>query len=434
MGWNQDIKPNDSISFGFTASYDEELSEPDDYYMTRVCQEVTDDYDAYYKIDNKWDYGCVGKIIIRNNSDREIEDWKISFDTNLIIKSIWNAQIGKYYDSKYYVNNSGYNSNIKPHESVEIGFEASFKGDIEIKNILLYNMSMLIDDSNYDYGSNLTYEEIDLSDLEADIHSSKFIEQSDIYNKFNDDVSFDELGDFEYSNNEKNTLLKNAPKYSKAQLKKDIKELVKNDVSLKIVRTYSSDQAIDIILGYNNTINEAAKKYGVNKALIQAVLLRELTCINASDDLADIAVMNYYNYKQQLENYSKKPWYIQIIIGTPEPKLPMREDSSTGYGQIFAKTGINARNATLQKGEAKMYYSKWKQRKTMWYKLKDNKTYNITMVARVLKMETKNLKLSSPLENISLVLSRYNNGTTKKATQYGEICNRYYKLFKKYNG
>lgn len=643
VGWNQDIKTNDSISFGFTATYENDLSEPENYCMTRVCQQVTKDYNINYKINNKWNDGCIGTIIVKNNSDSEIEDWKISFETELDIKSIWNATISEYSDQKYYINNSGYNTNIKPHEIVEIGFEANYSDAIVIKDFLLYNMDILIQDTTdtdsdgltdcyeintsktsanckdsdgdglddyyelfvlwtnpnvkdtdnngvsdadedfdkdglnnieefiidtdpyladtdndllSDYQEYKTYhtdpllddtdsdglidgDEIKLklnplmkdSDNNGIIDSLELIEQTQIFNEFdknspiigmcltakisgdinnsyfiydyegametisgklckeicidnitntvatiqfkidnsklncdindllilgyydgeykllNTKIDIDNkllsasitesnatyciVNKLEYSNKKMMQYKSKSKKYTKKQLKSDIKELVKKDVSLNYVRIYTSDQAVDIILKYNNTINTASKTYGIDKALIQAILLRELTCLNYSDTVADSAVICYYSYMQQLENYNKLPWYKQIITGAPQMPVPLREDSSTGLGQIFAKTGINARNATLQKGEAKMKYSNWKQRKSMWYRLKDNNDYNITMVARVLKMEK--YKLSPSSRNSLLILSRYNNGKTKKATSYGNICYKYSSLFKKYN-
>lgn len=646
LGWNQDIKSNNSIRFGFTVKYENDISKPSQYSMTRVCQQVKSDYKINYKINNKWENGCIGTIIIKNNSDYEIEDWKISFDTDLNFNSIWNAQISEYVNGKYYVNNLGYNSNIKPHEIIEIGFEANYSDTIDIKHFLLYNMDILIQENidtdcdgltdsyeynvsktsanckdsdgdglddyyelnksitdpkindtdgngvpdgdedfdgdglknidEYNIGTNPYSEDTDndlLSDYEEYItyktdplvddtdndglidgdeiklklnplskdsdnnginDSLELINQTKIYNEFdknspiinmflttkisgdinnsyfiyenegvmecvsgklcneicvdnitntsaniqfkidtsklncdiNDllileyhngfykllDTKIDNdkkllsatimesnatyciVNNLEYENNEKMryAVKSKSKNYSEKQLKNDIKRLVKKDVSLNIVRTYSSDQAINIILKYNDKITSASKTYGINKALIQAVLLRELTCLNVSDDVADSAVISYYSYKQQLENYNKLPWYKQIIFGPPVVPVPIREDSSTGLGQIFAKTGINARNATLQKGESKMNYSNWKQRKSMWYRLKDNNAYNITMVARVLKMEK--YKLAPSSRSTILILSRYNNGNAKKATTYGNICYRYYNLFNKYNG
>lgn len=215
------------------------------------------------------------------------------------------------------------------------------------------------------------------------------------------------------------------------QLKKELKKLVQKDVSFKVVRHYNSDRAVDVILKYDANITSASKKYGINKAMIQAILLRELTCVNAADDIADSSVMEYYNYKQELGNYMKLSWTRQLLVGPPTAPVPYKEDSSTRLGQIFAKTGINARNYTLQTHEAKTSYSNWKQRKSIWYNLKYKNTYNITMVTRVLKMEK--MKLPASKRTVPMILTRYNNDTKNSTSKYGNICYRYYNIFKRYN-
>lgn len=49
-GWNQDIKANEEISFGFTVSYTTELDEPHDFYMSQVCKHVKENYKVPYRI------------------------------------------------------------------------------------------------------------------------------------------------------------------------------------------------------------------------------------------------------------------------------------------------------------------------------------------------------------------------------------------------
>ena len=121
--------------------------------------------------------------------------------------------------------------------------------------------------------------------------------------------------------------------------------------------------------------------------MIQAILFRELTCVNTPDKMVDNYVMNYYYNKAKLEKFMKKDWKEQLKSIPLKLRFQEKEDSITGLGQIFAKTGIKARNTFLSKGEKYYSYSNWKQRKKIWYKLKDNNAYNTTMVAKVLKMK-----------------------------------------------
>ena len=54
--WNHDIKADDSVSFGMTVYYENEIDEMKDYYLTRMCQ-ATDqnDYKIEYEEYSHWD-------------------------------------------------------------------------------------------------------------------------------------------------------------------------------------------------------------------------------------------------------------------------------------------------------------------------------------------------------------------------------------------
>lgn len=632
--WNQDIKPNQSIQFGITVKYNEEMNIPQNFNMTKVCKIVDVVYDVKYTIHNQWNNNRIsGTICISNNSDKTIEDWKLSFNTKLNITSIWNANIESHKDETVYINNSDFNSDIRPNTNVKIGFTAEYTDDVAIENFVLYTMETYMEDTSdsdndglIDYyeenisftdknnmdtdndglsdkyelmylntdplnpdsdsnGINDNMEDIDgdglinideqeyntdpfsddtdsdgisdyneifvyntnplLEDTDSDgisdyseikmglnplmkdsdengiIDSSEIIKQyvaldtsddhyidniiicsempgdieehievginrentfgvkdlvSCIYSIENDcnsemrislklkslkqnincnnfslvefidndfkiiNTEFDEneytLSFVTNSNlsyygivssqlyemeNSKSSIITKKSATSKSNkekiLRNSLKQQVKEDLGNKAVtKKYSTNEAIDKILKYDKTISSASASWGVNKALIQALLLRELTCYNVLDDVADAAVMNYYVYKQQLEDYMKMDWLRQVLVGTPTPVLPQREDSSTGLGQIFAKTGMSARNYCLTKSEKKFSYSNWKERRIVWYNLKDNDGYNIITIAKILKMEAKGINkinLQSPsTSDAKLLLTRYNNGGT----------------------
>lgn len=123
--------------------------------MTRVCQPVSENYAINCVINNKWDHSCTGSIIIENKSEYEIEDWKLTFETELSINSIWNANINQHIDNEYYIDNCNYNCNIKPHKSIEIGFVADFTDNTDIKNFILYQMSVFFEDDTDTDGDGL---------------------------------------------------------------------------------------------------------------------------------------------------------------------------------------------------------------------------------------------------------------------------------------
>lgn len=178
-------------------------------------------------------------------------------------------------------------------------------------------------------------------------------------------------------------------------------------------------------------ISGAARKYKVKKEVIQSILARELICIWAQDAVADTAVTNYYYNRQALEHYMSLSWWKQILFGQPNLLFPEREDSSTGIGQMYAKTSINATNYLK---ETNINYDNWKERKVVWFNLRDNNKYSAQMVAKVLCNNAKKEDMSKPtkkeIQNISAL---YNASTIAKGAAYGKKIYKYNKWFAKYN-
>lgn len=76
-GWNQDIAPNQEVTFGFIASYEEKMDIPHDFIMAMICVPVSTPYEINYVVTGEWDEGLSGQLTISNQSDIAIEDWKI---------------------------------------------------------------------------------------------------------------------------------------------------------------------------------------------------------------------------------------------------------------------------------------------------------------------------------------------------------------------
>lgn len=221
-------------------------------------------------------------------------------------------------------------------------------------------------------------------------------------------------------------------KYSKQDLVNNIKNNFEKEKGWKAkVRKYKVSEAVDIVLKYDSEISKAAKKYKVKKEVIQAVLARELICIWAQDAVADSAVMNYYHNQREIEYYMSLKWWQQLFYGQPNCLYPQREDSSTGIGQMYAKTSINATNYL---GETNIDYANWKKRKVVWFKLKDNNKYSAKMVAKVLCSNAKKKNMSDPTKKeIQNIAALYNASTVKKGAAYGKKIYKYNKWFAKYN-
>lgn len=122
-GSNQDIPAGQSVRFGFTAKAEGEIVLPKDYEL--LCYEETVPEIAYeisFKVTSDWVSAFNGEIQIKNISDVTIEDWKLEFDFDREIERFWTADILSVNSNHYCIKNKGYNANIKPGETLSLGF------------------------------------------------------------------------------------------------------------------------------------------------------------------------------------------------------------------------------------------------------------------------------------------------------------------------
>jgi hypothetical protein len=208
---------------------------------------------------------------------------------------------------------------------------------------------------------------------------------------------------------------------------KDLNFVEKN----KNIGFNSTDESIDIILDHDKEITEASEKYNVPKEVIQAVMLKELRMKDGLDVVSDTSVDNYFAYQRAMENYSNLPAWQKAITPVPQPSLPMKEDSSTGPGQIFIKTVIEAEKEV---NENEIDSSDWKEREKIWNELKNDEK-NIDYMGLVLKSKAqeKGIDLSNATdEEIETVIASY-NGSGDAAAEYGEEVKGYSETFYNYN-
>ena len=139
--WNQDIPVDGKVSFGMTVEYSGEIEFPKEILLTKECLIVEGDYRVEYKENSRWDNHVCGQIVISNNTDHRIEDWKLDLNSNLDIENIWNAKVVSKYGNIYRLDNAQYNQNIEVGQSVEFGFIAKVDGQVIIDDYVLNEMS-----------------------------------------------------------------------------------------------------------------------------------------------------------------------------------------------------------------------------------------------------------------------------------------------------
>lgn len=155
-GHNQDINVNQSVNFGFKAIHDGNVSIPRNFEFMMCELYVPDEYfEITTNVTSDWKSAYNGEIRIKNTSDIVIEDWIIEFDSIHNIDSFYTAEIISHEDNHYVIKNKGYNANIKPGETIILGFNGS-PGDAsgEIENVklghVITNIEYLLRDTDGD--------------------------------------------------------------------------------------------------------------------------------------------------------------------------------------------------------------------------------------------------------------------------------------------
>lgn len=146
VGYNSEIKPNESITFGYTLS-GEDLTVPEDIEICSHRSVKSSGFKVEMIETGNWGTGFQAEINISNLTDKPIEAWELSFDGNFAIEEIWNAKLLSEEENTYKTAGLEGNITIQPNSSVMFGIRANKEEDIHpfIGNIVL--SEMIIDDN-----------------------------------------------------------------------------------------------------------------------------------------------------------------------------------------------------------------------------------------------------------------------------------------------
>ncbi|MEU7582278.1 glycoside hydrolase domain-containing protein [Streptomyces sp. NPDC041068] len=181
-----------------------------------------------------------------------------------------------------------------------------------------------------------------------------------------------------------------------------------NDKDWATLGGVSTTKAFDMVLSADWLFTSLARQLKLRKALIQAPVLWELRKLNPGDAAADELV-----------------------------KKGVKDDSSTGWGQIFAWVTIAARNYCMQQKIINGAPLTSADTRAVWKKLNEDETYNIRSVAYLTIYNAHQLGIARPSLTTSpadtqALLARY-NGTGADAKQYGRELMGLYKVLENYN-
>ena len=185
----------------------------------------------------------------------------------------------------------------------------------------------------------------------------------------------------------------------------------------------SLEKALDLVLTNDEIISKTAEKYSIEKEFIQAIIFQEQRFLGFDDPIADALVLQSNVYDKNLEKFVNRNYFY-----APLPILRYRNDSSTGLGQIFAKTAINAINA--YEGIQKYSVNSKEDIKAIWNALQ-NTEFNIDTIGSIM-LYNKNILLDENNFSNRNLLKLY-NGSGNLAEKYSLVTEQYFNAFKEYN-
>lgn len=125
--WNQDIKPGQSVTIGFTAASSDggEITDAPSFYLlnTKTVTLSSSDLTYTYEQYSDWGAGYNGALILTNNSGASIRDWSMTFGATRPITQIDSAVLTSDSDGTYTITNDGNNQNISNGQNYRIGLQ-----------------------------------------------------------------------------------------------------------------------------------------------------------------------------------------------------------------------------------------------------------------------------------------------------------------------
>lgn len=123
-GYNYEIEPSSSVEFGYILR-GENLTFPNGFELCNKRVEKKSGYTVDFNITSEWDNGFNADIVITNTTNKPIEAWALTFDSNFAINNYWNCKLLDNTNSKYTIANKLWTTPIVAGGSATFGFSAN---------------------------------------------------------------------------------------------------------------------------------------------------------------------------------------------------------------------------------------------------------------------------------------------------------------------
>lgn len=176
-GYNYEIAPDGSISFGYTVVGADDL--PESIVLSSERRDFDPaDYSVTLNVENDWGTGFIGNIAIEAIGDKPIEAWRLSFDANFDLSSVWNASLLGSENNSYTVDSTYATAFIQPGETVSFGL-CGIKDNDKIPEISNISINGVVVDGSID-NTNIpdSSEDDSISDSSSENYSSDNLEDN----------------------------------------------------------------------------------------------------------------------------------------------------------------------------------------------------------------------------------------------------------------
>lgn len=133
-GWNRDILPGETVSFGLAEAGSFPGFPENASIIKSGNAQAQNGHSVAFNYDSEWGEGFVATITISNDSPENIEDWILEFDFDRDITSVWNAVLESHEGDHYVIKRAPETFRISPGQSISFGFigEGGTSGEMPV--------------------------------------------------------------------------------------------------------------------------------------------------------------------------------------------------------------------------------------------------------------------------------------------------------------
>lgn len=340
-GYNANIEPNASVSFGYNLVNAESFPE-----MIVMCQErVTksnEDFSASLNVLEDWGSAFNAEIVLRNNMDKSLEWWELEFGSNFTITEIttsWAAEKFDLGDASYMFKGT-YTGIVPPQSIISLGFSGVKNENLDDPMITVNGLTEVVFGG---FPDNVDIESARQAELE-------YVKELNESTKYPVEFGFNNNGTV-YSIDGKFSNMAIVDAESALLALNDVKNLLgMSDPASQLVldyiytsesadyKSYFFKEVYNSVTVYGRTVTIVARNNGEALSLDSNFI--EITNLNTTPEISTAVIESTYNVENveysiyTFDEYEEKPIYIYVCLTNDETIMISAEN-----GSVISKWG-----------------------------------------------------------------------------------------------